>query len=163
MDASNIITVMISEMLAERMLSLTVEQIYEQGVVQAQPWLAKPPLSLYPSFLSLCFPPTKRATITNSPLRQPPPFSGQQTLQLPPAHPTAATGVNSASSNLVQAASCGGEVLLGCWKLKDLLNVERSSQEDNQEDESDDDSDDVNESDSNLDNMDGSDSDLDGW
>ncbi|PHU17502.1 hypothetical protein BC332_13197 [Capsicum chinense] len=68
-----------------------------------------------------------------------------------------------ASSNLVQAASYGGEVLLNCWKLKNLLNDERPSQEDNQEDESDDDSDDVNESDSNLDNVDESDSDLDGW
>ncbi|KAM3309242.1 hypothetical protein P3S67_010986 [Capsicum chacoense] len=69
----------------------------------------------------------------------------------------------SASSNLVQAASCGGKVLLDCWKLKDLLNDERPSQEDNQEDESDDASDDVNESDANLDNVDESDSDLDGW
>ncbi|KAF3669834.1 hypothetical protein FXO37_08830 [Capsicum annuum] len=46
-----------------------------------------------------------------------------------------------ASSNLVQTASYGGEVLLNCWKLKNLLNDERPSQEDNQEDESDDDSD----------------------
>ncbi|XP_016577201.2 uncharacterized protein LOC107875079 [Capsicum annuum] len=73
-------------------------------------------------------------------------------------------GVNySASSNLVQAASCGGKVLLDCWKLKDLLNDERPSQEYNQEDESDDAFDDVNESDPNFDNVDESDSDLDGW
>ncbi|KAF3648633.1 hypothetical protein FXO37_19350 [Capsicum annuum] len=55
------------------------------------------------------------------------------------------------STNLVQVVSYGGEVLLDCWKLKDLLNDERPSQEDNQEDESDDDSDNMNESDSDLD------------
>ncbi|PHT32025.1 hypothetical protein CQW23_28362 [Capsicum baccatum] len=59
------------------------------------------------------------------------------------------------SSSLVQAASCGGEVLLDYWKLKDLLNDERPSQEVNQEDESDDDSFDVNETKVPSDDVDG--------